>query len=359
MFKIIIYFFIIIGIIISSWFFYQKTHNPPTSETTKIDFPIIDTHSHLSWRDKQGETAEQSLAVAISDMKKNRVAFAIFMPPPFANSQSGIYDSERLKNLSMEGSYGFGAGGGSLNAMIQETPANQVTEEIKKIFQKTAEKIVSDGALVFSETAALHLIFTSNHAEFQETLPNHPLFFELADIAAEHNIPIDIHMEAVPEDMATPPELLAGSSEIPLTLSANITVLEELLDHNKNTKIIWAHAGMDSIGTRTVELMRELLEKHSNLYMSLKNRDSRLQHNSLTDNNGTLKDEWKKLLIDFSDRFVIGSDHFFSISANDPGGNSENSQLDFTDLLKQLPTETAENIAYKNAEKIFNIKLED
>jgi hypothetical protein len=46
----------------------------------------------------------------------------------------------------------------------------------------------------------------------------------LADIAAEHGVPIDLHMEAVPEDMALPAGLKSPPN--PPQLHANIAALQ-------------------------------------------------------------------------------------------------------------------------------------
>lgn len=54
-------------------------------------------------------------------------------------------------------------------------------------------------------------------------------------------MPIDIHMEAVPDDMPLP--LGLNPSHNPGILKANISAFERLLSHNRKAKIIWAHAG--------------------------------------------------------------------------------------------------------------------
>lgn len=354
--KIFLVLIVLAVLIVGGWLTYEKFLKQKESTETTFDFPIIDAHSHLSWNRTLGETVTAALAVATSTTKKNQVAFTIILPPPFVESMPGKFDLDELKNISND-SFGFGAGGGSLNVMIQSTPTDQVTEEIKTKFQTTAEQIIDAGALVLGETAALHFSLYGGHP-FEETLPNHPLFLELADIAAEHNIPVDLHMEAVPDDMTTPQKLLSASSNNPTTISANIPALEELLDHNKSAKIIWDHAGWDNTGERTVALMRDLLTKHANLYMSFREGDTGgLPQNRPLDSEGKLKDEWLKLFTNFSDRFVIGGDVFFSTpntKTADLPGKFDNE----IKILEQLPTEVAEEVAYKNAIKLFNLDLE-
>ena len=84
----------------------------------------------------------------------------------------------------------------------------------------------------------------------------------LADIAAENNIPIDLHMEAVPKDIPTPVSMLKASSRNPDILKANIQGLGRLLVHNRMAKIVWQHIGWDNIGYMTIELLTDLLKQH-------------------------------------------------------------------------------------------------
>jgi len=147
-----------------------------------------------------------------------------------------------------------------------------------------------------------------NHP-YESTRPDHPLFLALADIAAQHGMPIDLHMEAVPQDMPFPRQ--SGRGQNPETLKENISGLERLLAHNPNARIVWAHAGWDLTGERTVPLMRSLLKKHPNLYMSVKLDESGSRRTWPFGPKGGLKPGWLAMLRDFSDRFVIGSDQFF------------------------------------------------
>jgi predicted TIM-barrel fold metal-dependent hydrolase len=349
---------LVTGILIG-WFLYQKqinsTQKNTSQTTTEINFPIIDAHAHLSWNNRE-ETILDALTLAAQITKKNGADFTIIVPPPFIESMPGKFDLEELKKIDDE-DFGFGAGGGSLNIMIQNTPTDQVTDDLKEKFHTTAEQIAASGALVFGETTALHFSLGANHP-FEETSSIHPLFLELADVAAEYNIPIDLHMEAVVDDRETPEKLLSASSANSPHLLANIPALEELLDYNKNTKIIWAHAGWDHTDERTVALMRKLLANHSNLHMSLKTGNDCLSTNFPLEENGQLKEEWLKLLTDFADRFVIGSDQFFSTPGSQIKYRSDHWENEIK-VLELLPREVAEKIAYQNAEKIFNLNLKN
>jgi len=112
-------------------------------------------------------------------------------------------------------------------------------------------------------------------------------------------------------------------------------------------KFILSHCGYQQPAR-----LRGLLRKHSNLFADL----------SLISNNhfGPFKfsplisirpsTDWKQLLIKFSTRFLVGSDI---------GANWNRMQLlpeiiyDFRRLLGNLPIQTAEQIAYKNFDRLF------
>jgi predicted TIM-barrel fold metal-dependent hydrolase len=152
--------------------------------------------------------------------------------------------------------------------MIQRIPPDKVTPEAIRQFQQEAEIIVKARAAGFGELTAEHFSSGRGNHPYESTRPDHPLFLALADIAAQHGMPIDLHMEAVPQDMPFPRR--SGRGQNPETVRENISGLERLLEHNRNARIIWAHAGWDLTGERTVPLMRSLLDKHPNLYLSIK-----------------------------------------------------------------------------------------
>src|SRR5207244_9131706 len=68
---------------------------------------------------------------------------------------------------------------------------------------------------------------------------------------------------------------------------------------------------LDLTGERTVPLMRSLLQKHPNLYMSVKLDETGSRRTSPFGPDNGLKPGWLMMLRDFPDRFVIGSDQFF------------------------------------------------
>ncbi len=109
--------------------------------------------------------------------------------------------------------------------------------------------------------------------------------------------------------------------------------------------------GQDFTGQRSVELCETLLDAHPNLYMSLKQAGGAA--NPLLEANGDIKQEWLALFNKYSDRFVLGSDHFYlapGLSRELPSGAQST-----VDFLAKLPMDLADKIAYQNAKTVFDL----
>lgn len=314
-----------------------------------------------------GGTSERGNYPAATDaivalMDQYGVEKAIILPPPGATERSSsIYYARRAEEYSRlaaavkqhPGRLYMGGGGHNLNAMIHATPAVSVTREVRTSFRKEAEHLARSGIKVFGEMAALHI---APHA-FDQVPPDHPLFLLLADIAAESNIPIDLHMEAVMADGTMPPGVFMGHTG--KELKENISGLERLLDHNRNTRIVWQHVGWDYMGTKTISLLRGLLAKHSNLFLAIRSHDpatlKKPLPNRIHDDAGKIKPEWLSFFEEYSDRFVVGSDEFVGPSGIIKGQTAQPSFTQTWPLLDQLPSDLSRKIGRDNAVRIYSL----
>lgn len=339
------------------------------------DLPfIIDAHAHLNnaagpagpggpggrrprASGPSGPDFSAQVEAAIGRMDRHGIRRVVLMPPPMPPGARTAYELDQL-HFAVEkypDRISLAGGGGSLNAMIQNTPADAVTDEIRQRFRAQAEQIVASGAVAFGEIAAHHLSMRRmgpQHA-YENSPPDHPLLLLLADIAAEKGVPIDLHLDLVPEDMDLPGRPIFNPST-PAHLTANLAGFERLLDHNRKAMIIWAHAGTDPLGTRSPKIQRGLLTRHPNLYMSLRLSGGGPPPFLALDQSLTLKPEWLALLRDFPDRFVLGSD-FFHTPGDAQRGPGEEGFDNFSALLRQLPPELADAIAHGNAEKLYRL----
>ncbi len=316
-----------------------------------------DVHVHL-FADK-GALADfdEAARKALQIMDAERIRTILVMSPPRACEGP---DTESLAELTKK--YGpriaMLGGGGTLNPMLQEAgKSSEVSEGVRRKFEETAERIIASGAKGFGEITAHHLSLAPGHA-YEAVSPDHLLLRLLADIAARLDVPIDLHLDPVPSDVATPASLRTAQN--PPVLKANIEGLERLLAHNRKTKIVWAHAGSDPLGYFTPKLVRELIERHPNLALSI--RPTSPRPGSMVYSTGDVNEDWVAVLRDFPDRFVIGSDTMI-VATRYTGPNTprlfanrgEGQRQGIRRLLAVLPPDLARRIGYENAERLYKL----
>jgi predicted TIM-barrel fold metal-dependent hydrolase len=318
-----------------------------SGEAQRQVISIVDTHAHII-RSRRGN-ASQAATHALEVMDAQGVELTILSPPPFPEGHRGLYGRRELIPLVKEHPtrFAFAAGGESLNGFVHSTPAQRVTAADVQRLQEEAEEIAKSGAIGFGEIAIEHLSSGRGSHPYESVPADHPLLLALCDVASRLNMPIDIHMEALPQDSPPPPFLASFNPE---RLPANIAAFERLLEHNPRAVIVWAHAGWDLTGERTVPLMRSLLAKHANLFMSIKLDSAGPQRTSPFAPDGGLRPAWLNLLNEFRNRFVIGSDQFY-----DEGDARVSAARRF---VNALPTEVATAVARDNARRIYPLLVE-
>ena len=317
----------------------------------------IDVHFHLIADKGDLESFDEAARAALQIMNAERIRTIVVMSPPRPREN---FDIESLADIAKK--YGprivmFG-GGGTLNPMLQEAGKSpEVTEGVRRRFEETAQRIIASGAKGFGEITAHHVSLSPSHG-YESVPADHPLFLLLADIAAQHDVPIDLHFDPVPADVQKPPSL--SSPQNPAVLKANLAGFERLLAHNRKAKILWAHAGADPVGYFTPKLVRELLGRHPNLALSV--RPTAPFPGSMVHPKGAINDDWIALLGDFPDRFVIGSDSFVVAKAYTGAEaprifeqRSEIQRRGIRRLLSHLPADLARRIGYENAERIYRL----
>jgi len=285
---------------------------------------FIDGHVHLEPGDPRA-----SVAAALRAMPGEGALQLVVMPPPFTFGDPARYDAEVFLALAQEsgGRILVLGGGGSLNAMLQESAAAvAVPPPAMGRFRARAIEILERGAAGFGELAAEHF---SGATPYQSVAADHPMLLALAEIAGERGVPIVLHLEA---------------------LQSNMDAFERLLAHEPRARIVWAHAGWDNTGYRTPALCRRLLAAHPNLYMDIKVDPARVGLQSLlaAGASGAVRPEWLSLLREFPDRFVMGTDQHYP----EPGAATQRWQAALR-VLEGLPAELREAIAIGNARRLF------
>jgi len=108
----------------------------------------------------------------------------------------------------------------------------------------------------------------------------------------------------------------------------------------RKLRLIWAHTG---IGGVPVERVRELLERYPGLMGELSYRPG------LVCEGGQLCAPWRRLIEDFPDRFMIGSDTWI----NARWASYDDLMADYRAWLGGLPPDLARRVAWDNAATLF------
>jgi hypothetical protein len=114
--------------------------------------------------------------------------------------------------------------------------------------------------------------------------------------------------------------------------------VDVMLTTYPGVRILWAHAGMSATPARVAEL----LDRHPLLWVELALRSDVAP-------GGTLDPAWRRLFLRHPDRFLVGTDTWVTSRWESVRGTHEAVQT----WLQQLPREVAEQIAWKNGDRLF------
>lgn len=340
---------------------FSSSAPPIGAQPSATRAPWIDVHVHPNGGRGRSANFQSAVNATVAVMAEAGIKKMVVMPPPQVGGTPPPFDFESfIEPVKSHGTrLAFLGGGGSLNPMIQEA-GRQTTigDRLRKSFEETAAAILRAGAAGFGEITAHHLSLVANHP-YESAPADHPLLLLLADLAGNKDAVIDFHFDVVVEDMKAPEWLPPPN---PASFQANLAAFERLLAHNRNARIVWAHAGSDMLGQWTVSLSRMLLAKHPNLFLSLRMAPGRAPENHPLNANDQIKPEWHRLLNDFPDRFVIGGDQFFvadaviagpaRVFAQRAGITRQRANL----FLAALPEGLARKIGFENALRIYKLK---
>ena len=118
--------------------------------------------------------------------------------------------------------------------------------------------------------------------------------------------------------------------------------IEKLFAHAPKAKLIWAHTG---IGGVPIERVRVLLQRHPTLLGELSYRPG------LSDGEGRLSPEWKALLSEMPERFLVGSDTWI----NERWDDYESLMQQARRWLGDLRPAAARHIAWDNGAALFGL----
>ena len=321
----------------------------------------VDIHQHLNTAPNPAAYLDYARTL-VGLMDQVGIRKSIIMPPPSSSDSSAgahyAYTDIIPAANSQPGRLAISGGGGILNSMIHAShlAGGAPTAVQLSAFEQAAQAIADNGVAGFGEMAVLHLSYRPSHP-FIYIPADHPMYLRLADVAARNNLPVDIHLELMSAAGPTPDYFRSASPSNPATLEENQSGFERLLSHNRAAKIVWVHVGWDNTGYMTAQKARDMVSRHSNLYLALKMLDSpgpiQFNENRPLDNSGALRSEWASLIADYPDRFLLGADEFVGSQSENAAGSPSTSGT--WSILSRLPSDTARKLACENPAKIYRL----
>jgi hypothetical protein len=131
---------------------------------------------------------------------------------------------------------------------------------------------------------------------------------------------------------------LARRHDLFLQAHVDDVTVEKLLTRYPGTRILWAHAGMSAPATAVARLV----DRFPMLWVELALRTDVAP-------GGRLDPAWRAVFLRHPDRFLVGTDTWVTSRWQ----TLEDGMRDIQAWLAQLPRDVAEQIAYRNADRLF------
>jgi len=133
---------------------------------------------------------------------------------------------------------------------------------------------------------------------------------------------------------------MAKQRDIFLHVHSDAEPIRWLYDLDPEVKIIWAHAGLGEPAREVYRLMAEFPELVA---------DTSLRETSILKLGGEIDPEWEKIVVEFQDRLMVGSDTW----VNGQWDRYEDIIASNRRWLSHFSRPIAEKIAFRNAERLF------
>lgn len=153
---------------------------------------------------------------------------------------------------------------------------------------------------------------------------------------------------------------LAGEFDVPVLIHTEYSQPDVMLDlcrRYPETRILWAHAG----AILPPQAVARVFAACGNVWAGLAARDPwRFVDNPITTASGQLLPEWRNLMLQYPDRFMLGSDPVWPVEQLDSWDAADTGWQELgrfwrfhRDWLSQLPASIAGNIGCENAVIFF------
>jgi len=151
-----------------------------------------------------------------------------------------------------------------------------------------------------------------------------------------------IYGKAAASDLVKKLVRFAVENDLYLHAHCDVEAVELLFGHDPRARIVWAHTGFSTSPAEVAALFA----KYPGLTGELSFRGG------ITDTAGKLTPDWKELFAAHSQRFLLGSDTWIT----ERWFSYDNIMKNYRNWLAQLPRDQADNIAFRNAERLFRAR---
>ena len=266
---------------------------------------FADIHLHFNWDQEELVSAEEALAV----LDKHNVTFGVVFSVPSANAL-------KLSKISDGRVIAFFA-----PYITGHSRTNWFRD--KRVLVQ-ARKGLEEG--LYKGIGELHIISGLGPRRDNE------IFQGLLKLAAEFNVPFNIHTEA-----------------------SDYRFLKPICQQHKDVRFLWAHAG----GVLGPEHSEGIIKACPNVWIELSARGPQ-HYGGLVDDDGRLRKGWKAMLVKYPDRFMVGTDPVWKAYQANRWDQANEGWLHYDEIiafhrkwLKELPSEVEEKIRLTNALKFF------
>ncbi len=269
--------------------------------------PIADTHSHFKWNQEDVTPAEEVARI----LAENEIVLAVIIGTP-----AGLaLELQRIAGDRVVPFYSPYRLPGDWNSWYHD----------RGLPGRLREALVSGR---YQGVGELHLI--GGFAPDWRT----PVISQVLRISREFALPVLLHTEFSRADY-----------------------LLELCRANPGNRLIWAHAG----GILTALEVRRVLQSCAQVWVDLSARDPwRYVRNPIVSADARLLPEWRRLLIDYPDRFIVGADAVWPVEQLDAWDEADTGWQEYARFmdfhrswLARLPAPVGRKIRLENALRLF------
>lgn len=270
--------------------------------------PFADVHVHFNWDQKELISAEEIVA----RLKRAGIAFAVVAATP----------SELALELKQAG--------GDLVVPFFSPYTHELGKRDWYLSERTlqlAEAGLRDG--YYQGIGEVHFM-----AGFRPKTDN-SVFVRLVELAQRYAVPVLIHIDA-----------------------GNEGNMVDVCRRYPASKFIFAHAG----GNLYADHIRRVIDQCDNVMIEFSARDP-WRYGGLTAEDGLLLAEWRQLVLDYPDRFLVGTDPVWKVTRTQTWDQADEGWDYFEQLLAyhrywiaDLPPAVQRKLSLENARRFLNIK---